>query len=144
MKPASAAGRGSGAPLPPPVAALFGYRPETVPMRLAVRLFGPELVQPPAALSAGLARWLQAPGPCVETCTRGGCQLTLQVHPLIKLPPKRSIDPALPVRRGAGEVAGGAKHRHCAPAVGARPLRHDLHLRRLSAYTAATALNNLP
>lgn len=81
MKPVSAAGRSSGAPLPPPVAALFGYRPESVPVRLAARLFGPELAQLPAALSLGLARWLQAPSPCVETCTRGGCQLTLQVIP---------------------------------------------------------------
>ena len=46
----------------------------------AVRLFGPELSRLPAGLFVGLARWLAAPPACVDTCARGGNQLTLQAR----------------------------------------------------------------
>ena len=51
-------------------------------MRLwpTVRLFGPELSRLPAGLFMGLARWLAAPPACVDTCARGGNQLTLQAR----------------------------------------------------------------
>lgn len=53
-----------------------------------MRLFGPELSRLPAGLFVGLARWLAAPPSCVDTCARGGNQLTLQVlwGPLVHLP----------------------------------------------------------
>ncbi|KAK9824970.1 hypothetical protein WJX81_000184 [Elliptochloris bilobata] len=59
---------------------VLGDQPEALPTRLAVRLFGPELGQLPAGLLVGLARWLAAPPACVDTCARGGSQLTLQAH----------------------------------------------------------------
>jgi len=96
----AAAGAGWGGP---PAAALAAYRPETVAVRLAARLFGPELPRLPTALCVGLARWLQASPHSVEVCARARSALLLQA----RTQPTGCYDPAFALMRcaGAGEFS---------------------------------------
>jgi len=115
----AAAGAGWGGP---PAAALAAYRPETVAVRLAARLFGPELPRLPTALCVGLARWLQASPHSVDVCARARSALLLQARHR----PAARCEPDSALTRCAGAVkcsapgVPGQRHQRGAPS---RPLR---------------------